>query len=171
MGAIQNFKNRQLEKQRIAATKKPTSALTLLAKLLQVEESDAIATAEKYIASNINFFADLAEGDDKTVTAKVKTDEQGNIEKITDIAEFEAVKDVASELNGSAANVESSASSVENSADNISEAASDLAYTASDITNAAEEIKEATAELKKPRAPRKSSTSKSKKAQKSSSKK
>lgn len=194
MSKIANFKKRQLKTasqlpKSTTVTEmpsiKPNVALTLLAKLLQVEESDAIATAEKYIDRNINFFADLADGEDQTVTATVEVNEKGNIEKITDVKTFDRANEVVSELNDSVSNVESSAENVNDSAanvntaansvneaaDSIDHAASDLAYTADDINAATEELKGATEELKKPLVEQKSSNSKKATKQKNSSKK
>jgi methyl-accepting chemotaxis protein len=174
MGVIQNFQKRQLAlavksgdlPEKLKAEVKKNAALTLLAQLLQVPENEAIETAEKYIASNITFFADFA-------------DEPEKIVNITDIEEHEAVKEeLAADIENAADSVQNAASDVENSAENVNSAASniensadDLAYTASDINNATEELKEATAEIKKPLAAQKSSSSEKVTKPKSSTKK
>ena len=194
MGVIQNFQKRQLAlavksgnlPEKLKADVKPNSTLTLLAQLLQVNENVAIETAEKYIKSNITFFADFSDEPDKTVTAIVETNDKGDVVKITDIEEHEAVKETlaadittssdelansANNVETAASSVETAASSIESSAEQASDAASNLAYTADDINVATEELKEATAAIKKPRAPRKSSTLKKKTARKVNSKK
>jgi hypothetical protein len=187
MGVIQNFQKKQLalavksgnlpEMENLDV---PTnSTLTLLAQLLQVPENEAIETAEKYIASNITFFADFGDGEDKTVVANIETDGNGNVIKITDIEEHEAVKEAltadiynATDSVQNAANtVESSANSVSSAASSVEDSADTLAYTASDINNATEELIEATAEIKKPLAVQKSSSSAKTTKPKSSTKK
>jgi methyl-accepting chemotaxis protein len=194
MSVIQNFKKRQaalaIKNSRLPKTNtntampnvKPHTALKLLAQLLQVNENIAIETAEKYIASNITYFADFATEQDKTVSAIVETNQSGDITKITEIEEHEAIKEEladsanelaqsADELANSANNVESAASSIETSAEQANSAADNLAYSVDDISSATEQLKEATAEIKKPQAPRKSSTLKRKTPQPKSSKK
>lgn len=201
MSVIQNFKKRQaalaIKNSRLPKTNtstampnvKPHTALKLLAQLLQVNENIAIETAQKYIASNITYFADFATEQDKTVSAIVETNQSGDITKITEIEEHEAIKEEladsanelaqsADELANSANNVESAASSIETSAEQANSAADNLAYSVDDISSsvddissATEQLKEATAEIKKPQAPRKSSTLKRKTPQPKSSKK
>jgi hypothetical protein len=187
MGVIQNFQKRQIAlavksgnlPEKLKADVKKNAALALLAQLLQVPANEAIETAEKYIASNITFFADFGDGEDKTVVANIETDGNGNVIKITDVEEHEAVKEeLAADIENAADSVQNAASDVENSAENVNSAASniensadDLAYTASDINNATEELKEATAEIKKPLAAQKSSSSEKVTKPKSSTKK
>jgi hypothetical protein len=152
MSAIANFKQRQLKKQaeqkkhaEKVAEQPKNQALTLLAKLLNVAEQDAISEATKYIESNITFFNNDENTDAKKGGDGVKTNAEPS-------SENENV------LNQAASNVE--------------DAASDLAYSASDITNATEELKEVAKEVKKPsRAARKSSTGAKKSKAKASSKK
>ncbi|UUO22843.1 hypothetical protein FGD67_06310 [Colwellia sp. M166] len=173
MSKIAEFRQRQLkiaaENAKKANQAPVNPALALLAQLLNVPEENAIVTAQKYIDENISFFAaDIAKGEDVTMTAKVETNDQGEITKISDVDELNAVKD---DIENSADNVNESAANVDQAADNVSLAASDLAYTADDINNATETLKEATTELKKPSAARKSSSSKKAKKPKSSSKK
>ena len=181
MGVIQNFQKRQLAlavksgnlPEKLKADVKPNSTLTLLAQLLQVNENVAIETAEKYIKSNITFFADFS-------------DEPEKIVKISEVEEHEAVKETlaadittssdelansANNVETAASSVETAASSIESSAEQASDAASNLAYTADDINVATEELKEATAAIKKPQVRRKSSTLKKKTARKVNSKK
>lgn len=184
MSVIQNFKKRQNAKaaknSQLPKTNtstampniKPNALLTLLAQLLQVPENVAVETAEKYIASNITFFADFANGQDETVTGFIETNDTGEIVKITNVEEPEAVKEtITNDIANSASDIDQAASNIEQSAEQANDAASNLAYTADDINEATENLKEATAEIKKPRAPRKSSTSKKKPAPRKSSKK
>lgn len=174
MSVIQNFKKRQLANQsQLPKTNtdtgmpkvKPNAALTLLAKLLQVEEHKAIETAEKYIASNITYFADNEESDLADKTSEVEEHEAVKDELAADIANS------SDELANSANDVQTAASDIEQSAEKASEAVSDLAYTADDISAVTEDLKEATAEIKKPLVEPKSSSSKKTDKQKSSSKK
>ena len=163
MSVIQNFKKRQSKNQAEQkkhaekAIKKNTGdqqsgeekseALTLLAKLLNVAEENAISEAKKYIESNITFFANDENAEAKKGGGGVKTGKTAD----------ETTAENESAINKAASNVE--------------DAASDLAYSASDIANATEELKEATTELKKPSRVRKSSTSEKTTTRKKSSKK
>ena len=182
MSVITNFKKRtaikaQQEKasveikltQQSPSQDAESTALMLLAKLLNVTEEYAIDEATKYVESNIKFFdVDHASGKDKTVTAEVEIADKGNVTTITettdintDLDEFEAVKDtLVADIESAASNVESSAESVEVSAEKASDVADNLAYTADDITAVTDELKEVAAEIKKPSVAQKSSSSK-----------
>jgi hypothetical protein len=163
MSAIANFKKRRLaakaEQANVsdqAATPAPENeALALLAYLLGCEESEAIEKAReaagiaRFVGMTIGF--DPSSGDDKSITADVTRDDDGNITSITEtIAEHAA--EAADSVNHAADSVNHAADKVEQSASAIDDSANDLAYSADSIANAANDIKEATAELKKPSA-------------------
>jgi prophage DNA circulation protein len=170
MSAIANFKKRRLaakaEQANVsdqAATPAPENeALALLAYLLGCEESEAIEKAReaagiaRFVGMTIGF--DPSSGDDKSITADVTRDDDGNITSITEtIAEHAAeaadsVNHAADSVNHAADSVTGAADKVEQSASAIDDNANDLAYSADSIANAANDIKEATAELKKPSA-------------------
>lgn len=207
MSVIQSFKKRQLKKQveqkqqvekaidknaRDQKENEPENiALSLLAKLLNVAEQDAISEATKYVESNITFFGvDPADGEDKSVLVEVTTDDDGNITHVesTDIktaieesaeqlsAELsntaDTVQSAASDVESAASDVENSAKNVNSAASNVEDAASDLAYSASDIVSATEELKEAASDIKKPsEEEQKSSSGEKASKQKKSSKK
>jgi uncharacterized protein YaaQ len=193
MSVIQNFKNRQLQKaqqekgrvveklaEKTASEKAENTALSLLASLLNVPQEHAISEATKYVEQNIQFYAvDVAEGKDQSVTAKIEKNDKGDITQITEVEEFQAVKDeLAADLENNTdvvqtavSDLESSAASVENSAEKVTDAANDLAYTADDITSATDALNEATAEIKKPSEEQKSSNGKKTTEPKNSSKK
>jgi methyl-accepting chemotaxis protein len=171
MSAIANFKKRRLaakaEQANVsdqAATPAPENeALALLAYLLGCEESEAIEKAREAVDQKVRFVGalfgfDPASGDDKSVTADVTRDDDGNITSITEtIAEHAAeaadsVNHAADSVNHAADSVTDAADKVEQSASAIDDSANDLAYSADSIANAANDIKEATAELKKPSA-------------------
>lgn len=199
MSVIQSFKKRQLKKQveQKAQVKKAieksagdqqsveqkNEALTLLAKLLNVAEQDAISEATKYVESNITFFAaDPADGDDQSVLVEVTTDDDGNITHVEgsdiDTVIQESEQELNAELSNTADTVKSAASDVENSAESVNsaastveDAASDLAYSADDIKAATGELKEAAEEIKKPSGVQESSTGKKASKPKNSSKK
>ncbi len=169
MSVITSFKNRQ-DKNKAQAIKQiktenvqQNTALALLAKLLNVDEENAISTATKYVENNINYFSsdipDNKPDNDIEEHEAVKEELAADIENSVD-----AVQSAASDVENSAGNVNSAASKVESSAD-------DLAYAADDITAATDELKEATAEIKKPSAAPKSSNSKNQPKQKNSTKK
>jgi len=163
MSVIQSFKKRQLKKQveqkeqvekaidKNAHDQKENepenTVLSLLAKLLNVAEQDAISEATKYIESNITFFAEAEK------------------EQVKEPSTAETVQSAASDVESSAENVNSAASKVEDASDN-------LAYSASDIANATEELKEAASDIKKPsEEEQKSSNGENKNKPKKSSKK
>jgi methyl-accepting chemotaxis protein len=175
MSAIANFKKRREaakaqqqnpSNQYAASTPAPENeALALLAYLLGCDESEAIAKAHEAAEQKARFVAinmDFSSGEDKTVTAQVTTDDDGNITAITELSD--SVNDAADSVNHAADSVEQSASAIDDSAN-------DLAYSADSIANAANDIKEATAELKKPSAAPESSHSKKTAAPKNNSKK
>lgn len=176
MSVIANFKKRQLKKQAEqksqidkavdktagdqSSTEPKNEALTLLAKLLNVAEQDAISEATKYVESDITFFMR-----DENAEAQKGG---GGVKTLTG----EETPESEDALNQAASDVEASAENVNNAASNVEDAASDLAGTASDIANATEELKEAAAEVKKPsEGAQKSSNGESKGKQKSNSKK
>jgi len=203
MSVITNFKKRQqfkAQKEQASVKEKlaqqpqseesETTALTLLAQLLNVSEEKAINEATKYVESNINYFGvDPATGEDRSALVEVTKDDNGNIthvegtdiktaidESTADLAEQTA--ELATELSTTAdavqsasSDVEGAASDVEGAAEKVSDSASDLAYTAEDINAATDELKEVAAEIKKPSAAQKSTSSKKANAQKNSSKK
>lgn len=195
MSVIQNFKRRQLQKaqqekgsvveklaEKTDSEKAENTALSLLASLLNVPQEHAISEATKYVDQNIQFYEvafDPAEGKDRSVKAEIEINDKGDITQITEVEEFQAVKDeLTADLDNSADNVqsaasdlESSATSVENSAEKVSDAASELAYTADDISNVTDALTEATAEIKKPSEVQKSSSGKKTTEQNNSSKK
>lgn len=169
MSVIQSFKARQLKKQveqkeQVAKTidknardqkenEQENIALSLLAKLLNVAEQDAVSTATKYVESNITFF--------------MKDKENGELSE-----NAEAVNQAASDVESAASDVESSAENVNKAASNVEDAASDLAYSTSDIVSATEELKEAANDIKKPSVgAQKSSNGEKASKQKKSSKK
>ena len=183
MSAFKKFKQRnQAKKAELSqlpeAQTAHNQALTLLAKLLNVTEAQAIAEAEKYIESNITFFEeriiglDLASGQDKTVTLELNPNEHGIHTKAEADALAETFNQTAEEA---ADNINSAATEaseqLSSAANNVETTADDLAYTAADIANATEELKEATTELKKPSAVPKSSHSKKAAEPKKNSKK
>lgn len=190
MSAFQKFKQRKAqEKSQLPKTQTATpmpkvkkhigdklvegkTALSLLAKLLNVTEAQAIAEAEKYIVNNITFFE---EREAETVTLEINQNEHGIHTK----AEAEALAEV---FNNTSEQAQTAADSINeaateaseqlnSAASNVETTADDLAYTAADIATATEELKEATTELKKPSAVPKSSNSKSATKRKSSLKK
>lgn len=186
MSAIADFKKRRLaEKAKrktaaetgeklvdtlkgLADEAKETTALKLLAKLLGVDESEAIAKAEWMVEQHDKpSFDPAAPGKDQTAFANIKTDEKGNIESV----DVSHVEDATDELNQSIDGANSAAGEIKTAAEQASDAASDLAYQADDIHNANSELKETVEELKKPSAAPKSSNSKKATEQKNSSKK
>jgi len=191
MSAIANFKKRKLaEKAKSNATTgnaeititPANTALKLLAKLLSVDESEAIAKAEWMVEQyEMPSFDPAAPGEDKTAVADVTLDESGsiksidasNVEDATDElnASIEHVSDAAATIANSAEQTTSAASNIESAADKASDAASELAYQADDINNANSDLAETVKELKKPSAAPKSSNSKKATEQKNSSKK
>ncbi|PKG74811.1 hypothetical protein CXF86_11005 [Shewanella sp. GutCb] len=149
----------------LAEEAKEVKALTLLAKLLGCEESEAIEKAHIAVEQKARFVemhVDLAAGEDKSVMAEVTTDSEG---QITDISEINTeLSDSADSVNAAAENVElatdnvnQAAETIDTAASDVSEASSDLAYSADDIANVTADLKEATTELKKPSAAPKSS--------------
>jgi hypothetical protein len=173
MSAIANFKKRRAAEkakqqnpsnQDVASTPAPENeALALLAYLLGCDESEAIEKAREAVEQKARFVGmtigfDPSSGDDKSVTAEVTRDDDGNITSITEtIAEHAAeaadsVNHAADSVNHAAESVTGAADKVEQSAIAIDDSANDLAYSADSIANAANDIKEATAELKKPSA-------------------
>lgn len=174
MSAIANFKKRReaakakqhSPNQDAASTPAPENeALALLAYLLGCDESEAIAKAREAAEQKARFVVmnmDFSSGEDKSIVADVKLDDDGNITAITELSD--SVNDAADSVNHAADSVEQSASAIDDSA-------SDLAYSADSIANSANDIKEATAELKKPSAAPESSHSKKTAAPKNNSKK
>jgi methyl-accepting chemotaxis protein len=173
MSAIANFKKRHLAakaKQETVSSQDPATtlapeneALALLAFLLGCDVENAIelgrrAAEQKAIFIDASFSFDPSSGDDKSITADVTRDDDGNITSITEtIAEHAAeaadsVNHAADSVNHAADSVTGAADKVEQSASAIDDSANDLAYSADSIANAANDIKEATAELKKPSA-------------------
>lgn len=160
---------------------KENTALKLLAKLLSVDESEAIEKAEWMVEQYEKPDFDPTNGEKQTVFAEVTLDDENNVESV----ELKQVETPTDELNTSIANADdaaeslaesaeqasSAASNIESAADKASDAASDLAYSADDINQANSELKETVDELKKPSGEPKSSNSKSKTQQKNSSKK
>lgn len=147
-------------------------ALALLAYLLGCDESEAIAKAREAAEQKARFVAmnmDFSSGEDKSVIADVKLDDDGNITAITELSD--SVIDATDSVNNAADSVTDAAEKVDQSASNINDSASDLAYSADSIANAASDIKEATAELKKPSAAPESSHSSKAVKPKSNSKK
>jgi hypothetical protein len=193
MSVIQNFKKRQEQKvqqektsvveklaEKTVSEQAENTALSLLASLLNVPQEHAISEATKYVEQNIQFYAvDVAESKDQSVTAEIEIKDKGDITQITEVEEFQAVKDeLAADLESSAdvvqnaaSDLESSAVSVENSAEKVTDAANNLAYSADDITSATDALNEATAEIKKPSEEQKSSNGKKTTEPKNSSKK
>ncbi|MEZ9198572.1 hypothetical protein [Shewanella sp. 10N.286.54.B9] len=185
MSAIANFKKRRAaENKAVQGTASITvthanEALTLLAKLLGCDESEAIEQGRVAVEQKARFVevhVDLAAGEDKSVTAAVTTDSDG---QVTDISEINTeLSDSADSVNQAAENVElatdnvnQAAITIDSAASDVSEASCDLAYSADDIASAAADIKEATTELKKPSAGQKSSPGVKSDKAKSSSKK
>ncbi|RPA50646.1 hypothetical protein EGC79_11180 [Shewanella vesiculosa] len=175
MSAIANFKKRRAAEkakqqnpsnQDAASTPAPENeALALLAYLFGCDESEAIAKAREAAEQKARFVVmnmDFSSGEDKSVIADVKLDDDGNITAITELSD--SVNDAADSVNHAADSVEQSASAIDDSAN-------DLAYSADSIANSANDIKEATAELKKPSAAPESSHSKKTAAPKNNSKK
>jgi hypothetical protein len=195
MSVIQNFKKRNQQKaqqekasiveklaDKTASEKAENTALSLLASLLNVPQEHAISEATKYVEQNIQFYEvafDPTSGKDQSVTAEIEINDKGDITQITEVEEFQAVKDeLAADLESSAdvvqnaaSDLESSAVSVENSAEKVTDAANNLAYSADDITSATDALNEATAEIKKPSEEQKSSNGKKTTEPKTSSKK
>lgn len=177
MSKIADFKKRHLEnknKQAEQVAEKVASApanlaLALLAQLLNVDEENAIETAQQYIDRNISFFGvDHANGKDATVVGQGFIHSASKIDVIKPTNDVDELNAVKSEIESSADNVNESAANVDNAAASVNDAASDLAYTADDINSATENLKEATSELKKPLAEQKSSNSKKTEKQKNS---
>lgn len=163
MSAIANFKKRRAAEkakqqnpsnQDAASTPAPENeALALLAYLLGCDESEAIAKAREAAEQKARFVAmnmDFSSGEDKTVTAQVTTDDDGNITAITELSD--SVNSATDSVNDAADSVTDAAEKVEQSVSAIDDSANDLAYSADSIANSANDIKEATAELKKPSA-------------------
>ena len=160
---------------------KENTALKLLAKLLSVDESEAIEKAEWMVEQYEKPDFDPTNGEEQTVFAEVTLDDENNVESV----EVKHVETTTDELNTSIANADdaaesladsaeqasSAASNIESAADKASDAASDLAYSADDINQTNSELKEAVDELKKPSEEQKSSNSKSKTQPKSNSQK
>lgn len=174
MSAFQKFKARkQAQKSQLPkAQTTPNQALTLLAKLLNVTEAQAIAEAEKYIESNITFFEERVTGIDESVTVELNPNEHG----IHTQAEAAALAEAFTETGEAAAQqleqtAEAATEQLNSAANNVELSADDLAYTTADINNATAELKEATEEIKKPSGARRSSNSKKETKQKSNSKK
>tara|TARA_R110001583_G_scaffold125249_1_gene276781 strand:+ start:1222 stop:1833 length:612 start_codon:yes stop_codon:yes gene_type:complete len=203
MSAIANFKKRR-EAEKAKDKQHPhlrhleipspkNEALALLAYLLGCDESEAIAKAREAAEQKARFVAmnmDFSSGEDKTVTAQVTTDDDGNITSITEATEQQKINaevgvnlvetlkslqqeqaESADSVNDAAGSVTDAADKVEQSASAIDDSANDLAYSADSIANSANDIKEATAELKKPSAAPESSHSKKTAAPKNNSKK
>jgi hypothetical protein len=196
MSAIANFKKRReqqnrtqqknVEKVKVPAPAPENEALWLLGKLFNCSNELAIGAAEAFVgkglhivddevhmfAENPHYF-DPANGDDKTVTAQITTDDAGNITAITESVNdaTDSVNQASDSVNNAADSVSYAADKVDQSASNIDDSASDLAYSADSIANAANDIKQATSELKKPSAAPKSSPGvKSEKAKNNSKK-
>jgi methyl-accepting chemotaxis protein len=175
MSAIANFKKRRAAEkakqqnpsnQDAASTPAPENeALALLAYLLGCDESEAIAKAREAAEQKARFVVmnmDFSSGEDKSVIADVKLDDDGNITAISELSDS---------VNNATDSVNDAAESVNKAANDVSEVSSDLAYTADDIGQVTSELKEATAELKKPSAAPASSHSKKTAEPKNNSKK
>lgn len=184
MSAIANFKKRceaakaKPAQSQAANTPAPANeALALLAALLGCEQSEALAKGRaaveqkaRFIEATVTF--DSASGEDKTITSEVTTDEDGNIDTITELQETaDTVAIAADNASEAACTVTDATEQLESAASDLSDTSSDLAYNADDIASATADLKEATEELKKPSAAPKSSPGAKKGKAKKSSKK
>ena len=164
--------------QNLSEQSKQKTALELLAALLGCDEQDAIAKATELVEQRAQFVemtigVDPASGGDKTVTAEVTKDDNGNITDINlqdsadtatnaanDLADTaDTVNESAGTLNDAANNAAGSATELSHTADNVADSASTIAEAAEEASQATADLKEVTAELKKPLAGPQSSPS------------
>jgi hypothetical protein len=129
MSAIANFKKRRAAEkakqqnpsnQDAASTPAPENeALALLAYLLGCDESEAIAKAREAAEQKARFVVmniDFSSGEDKSVIADVKLDDDGNITAISELSDS---------VNNATDSVNDAAESVNKAANDVSEVSSD----------------------------------------------
>lgn len=164
--------------QNLSEQSKQKTALELLAALLGCDEQDAIAKATELVEQRAQFVemtigVDPASGGDKTVTAEVTKDDNGNITDINlqdsadtatiaanDLADSaDTVNETAGTLNDAANDAAGSASELSHTAEDVADSANTIAEAAVEASQATADLKEVTAELKKPSAGPQSSPS------------